>query len=309
MTDDLLTGARQRRGSFESFMQSHCGRLVRALTMISLDGEAAALATTGRTAEVVFTAKEPDITTAEAEAMGIKDKLASFFTEYTGTPDRRQNVALTTRYASDVILAPGEEYDFDEQVGPRTRERGYQQAMGLIIAPGAAALIDPFRGALSQVSTTLFNAAFYAGLDIVERHNSSIYIDHYPTGMDAAITEDGDNLRFKNNTDHYLWIVGESDGITTTFTIYGTDDGRKVSYEVSDLYDLVLRTEVTIPSPQMPEGTSIVSMGGQSGKRCEVVRAITWADGSTTTDSFASVWPMMPKEIQVGTGTTTTTAP
>jgi vancomycin resistance protein YoaR len=266
----------------------------------------AALRTTGRTAEIVFATKEPDLTTAEAEAMGIKDKLRDFTTEWTGTRDRQQNVALTTEYAGNVILAPGEEYDFDKQVGPRTPERGYQAPAG-IVGPGV--LVDVFGGALCQVSTTLFNAAFFAGLEIVERHNNSIFIDHYPTGLDAAITEDGNNLRFRNNTDHYLWIRGESDGITTSFNIYGTDDGRKVTYTTSDFYDVVPRTEVTVPVADLPEGTTSVGQGGQSGKTCDVVRTITWADGSTTTDTFVSVWPMVPQEIQVGTGTSTTATP
>jgi vancomycin resistance protein YoaR len=269
---------------------------------------AAALRTTGRTTEVVFTAKEPDLTTAEAEAMGVTDLLGNCTTEWNGTTDRQQNVSLTTGYASDVLLAPGQEYDFDQRVGPRTRERGYQPTMGFIVGPGVLTT-DRFRGALSQVSTTLFNAAFFAGLEILERHNQPIYIDHYPQGMDAAITDDGDNLRFKNNTGHYIWIVGDSDGITTTFDIYGTDDGRKVSYSVGDFYELVPRTDVTVPVAYLPEGTNTIRNGGQSGKRCEVVRTITWADGSTTTDSFVSIWPMMPRETEVGTGTSTTIAP
>ncbi len=267
---------------------------------------AAALKTTGRTAEVIFSAIEPDLTTTEAEAMGIKDRLASYTTEYAGTASRQHNVSLTTEYASDVILAPGEEYDFDEQVGPRTTERGYTAVPG-IVGPGN--LEDVFDGALCQVSTTLFNAAFLAGLEIVERHNGSIYIDHYPTGRDAAVTGDGKDFRFNNDTDHYLWIVGESDGVTTTFHLYGTDDGRKVRYTVSDFYDLVPRTEVTVPATDLPEGTSVAGSPGQDGKRCEVVRTVTWAGGSTTKGTFVSIWPMMPREIQVGASASATTAP
>ena len=79
------------------------------------------------------------------------------------------------------------------------------------------------------MATTVFNAAFEAGLGITERHNTSIYIAHYPAGREAAVTAGSKNLRFVNDTAHDIWIYGQSDGITTTFRIYGTDDGRRVS--------------------------------------------------------------------------------
>ena len=180
--------------------------------------------TTGR-AKVALTLKEPKLTTEEAKAMGIKDKLADYQTEWEGTPDRQTNVKITTQYASNVILAPGEVYDFDEQIGPRTAERGYKLAPG-IVGPGQ--LEDVLGGGICQVSTTLFNAAFFAGLEIVERKNHSIYISHYPKGRDATVSAGGPNLRFRNDTKHYILVRGASDGVTTKFVIYGTDDGRKV---------------------------------------------------------------------------------
>lgn len=268
---------------------------------------AAALKPTGRTAEVVVTTKEPDLTTEEAGAMGIRDRLGTYTTEYVGTKQRQVNVRITTKYASDVILAPGDVYNFDKQIGPRTAERGYQLAPG-IVGPGK--MEDVFGGGICQVSTTLFNAAFFAGLEIVERHNHSIYIDHYPKGRDATVSAGGPNLRFRNDTSHHIWIRGSSDGITTTFSIYGTDDGRKVTYTTSDFYNIVPRTEVTIPNPSLGTGTTLVRTTGQSGKQIKVVRVVTLPDGTVLhkgKDTFISTFPMIPKQIEVGTGTTTTT--
>ena len=147
---------------------------------------AAVLKTSGRTAEVGVTTTEPELTTEEAEARGIKDLLASYTTPpYAGTSNRQVNVRITTQYASNVMLAPGEVYNFDKQIGPRTAARGYKLAPG-IVGPGK--LEDVFGGGICQVSTTLFNAVFFAGLEVVERHNHSIYIDHYPKGRDATVT-------------------------------------------------------------------------------------------------------------------------
>lgn len=265
----------------------------------------AALQTTGRTAQVAVTTTEADLTTQEANDMGIKDLLASYTTPpYVGSPNRQVNVRITTKYASDVILAPGEIYDFDKQIGPRTAARGYKTAPG-IVGPGK--LEDVFGGGICQVSTTLFNAAFFAGLEIVERKNHSIYIDHYPLGRDATVSAGGPNLRFRNDTKHYILIKGVSDGITTTFNIYGTSEGRKVTYTTSGFYNVVNRTTVTVTNPQLKTGTTVVKTNGQNGKQCKVVRTVTYADGTTKKDVFISTYPMIPKTIEVGTGTTSST--
>ena len=156
--------------------------------------DAAALDAKDRTTKVAVTLKDPKLTTDEAKAMGIKDVLGDFQTVWEGTPDRQTNVKITTEYASNVLLAPGESYNFDEQIGPRTAERGYKMAPG-IVGPGQ--LEDVFGGGICQVSTTLFNAAFFAGLEIQERKNHSIYIPHYPKGRDATVSAGGPNLRFQ----------------------------------------------------------------------------------------------------------------
>ncbi|HLA80147.1 MAG TPA: VanW family protein [Thermoleophilia bacterium] len=266
---------------------------------------AASLLLAERTAVVAVTTTDPDLTTEEAEAMGIRDKLSSYTTEWVGTANRQVNVHITAQYASNVMLAPGEEYSFEKTIGPRTAARGYKLAPG-IVGPGK--LEDVFGGGICQVSTTLFNAVFFAGLEVTQRRNHSIYIDHYPKGRDATVSAGGPDLRFKNDTANYIWIRASSDGITTTFTIYGTDDGRKVSYTTSDFYNVVARTQVTIPNPSLGPGTSVVRLSGQSGKQVKVVRTVKAADASTIhKDTFISTWLMVPRQIEVGTSPTTTT--
>ena len=263
---------------------------------------AASLKTSGRMAKLAVTTVKPDRTTNEAEAMGIKDKLGSYTTEWVGTKGRQTNVRITTEYASNMILAPGEVYDFDKQIGPRTAERGYKMAPG-IVGPGK--LEDVFGGGICQVSTTLFNAVFFAGLEVVERKNHSIYIDHYPKGRDATVTADGPNLRFRNDTKHYILVRGASDGISTTFVVYGTSEGRKVTYTTSDFYDVVARTDVAIPNPKLGPGTTLIKTGGQSGRGITVVRTVKTGSGSVIhRDTFISTWVMIPRQIEVGTGTT-----
>jgi vancomycin resistance protein YoaR len=266
---------------------------------------------TDRTAEVVLVTVEPDLTTAEAEAMGIRDKLAGYTTEWDdGTKERRVNVKTATKYASDVIVAPGDIYSFTDNVGPRTEERGFMPAGG-ITGPGQ--LEDVLGGGICQVSTTLFNAAFFAGLEIVERHNHSLYIEHYPKGRDATVTV-GADMRFRNNTDHYILIRGTSTGIVTTFNIYGTDDGREVTYTTGDFYNVEPMDTVTVTNTSLKWGVTIPYVRGQDGMSLDVERVITWPDGTVVKDKFHSVWKRVDEQVIVGYGplwapsdTTTTT--
>lgn len=266
---------------------------------------AAALDPKDRSTQVAVTLQEPNLTTEEAQAMGITDKLADFQTVWKGTPDRQTNVKITAAYASNVILAPGDVYDFDKQVGPRTPDRGYKLAPG-IVGPGQ--LEDVYGGGICQVSTTLFNAAFFAGLQILERKNHSIFIDHYPLGRDATVSSGSPNLRFRNDTKHYILVRGTSDGIKTKFVIYGTNDGRQVSYTTSDFYDVVAQTVDSVTNKSLPTGSTLIDENGQPGRKIKVVRLVTAADGSVIhKDTFVSIYPMIPEQIEVGKGKPTTT--
>ncbi len=266
---------------------------------------AAALKEESRSSKVALTVTEPDRTTAEAEAMGIRDKLASFTTQWEGTKDRQTNVRITTQYASNVILAPGEVYNFDKQIGSRTEDRGYKLAKG-ITGPGK--LEDVLGGGICQVSTTLFNTAFFAGLEILERKNHSIYIDHYPLGRDATVSAESPNLRFRNDTDHHILVRGASDGINTTFVIYGTKTGRKVSYTTSDFYDVKPMEKVEYNKSALGPGTTEIKTEGQEGRSIKVVRMVKSASGEVIhNDTFISIWKMIARETYIGTGSTTTT--
>jgi vancomycin resistance protein YoaR len=262
---------------------------------------AAVLKQTDRTAEIVVELTEPEFTTQEAEAMGIKDLLSVRTTEFVGTKNRQHNVRITTEFIDQggkCLVAPGEEFSFAETVGPRTTERGYK------LAPGIQPLGDldsELGGGICQVATTLFNSAFFAGLEVTERRNHTIYISHYPQGRDAAVTTDEVDLKFVNDTDHHIWIRGESDGIRTTFWIYGTSDGRKVTFRNSGIYDQGPAPNVwTSVDPSLPPGKSVVISPGQPYMKVKVTRWTTWPDGTVKEDVFLSVYPKRAKIVHVG---------
>jgi vancomycin resistance protein YoaR len=266
----------------------------------------AALSATERTAQVQFQEREPDRTTADAEEMGVKTKLGGFTTEFGGSDNRRDNVQQAARLISGTLLAPGEEFDFDRVVGQRTADNGFKTAPAIV----RGKLEDTLGGGICQVATTLFNAVFFAGLDVTARSNHSLYISHYPKGRDATVSWGGPAFRFRNDTDHYVLIKSASSRSSLTFVIYGTSDGREVSHTTGEWYGVQAPTEKRVQNAELTQGETRVIDEGQTGRSIKVVRKVT-RDGSTLhEDNFVSKYPMIPRLIEEGTKpapTTTTT--
>jgi vancomycin resistance protein YoaR len=267
----------------------------------------AALKTSGRVATAQVKESQPAVTTEKAKTMGIVSKIGSYTTEFSGSAGRLHNVARAGQLISGTLLAPGEEFDFNTVVGARTQANGFETAPAII----GGKLEDTLGGGICQVSTTLFNAVFLAGLDVTARTNHSIYISHYPKGRDATVSWGGPEFRFRNDTANWILIKAASGDGSLTFVLYGTPPHRKVTYTTSDFYNVTPPTVKRVKTDKLLVGETNVTDDGQTGKQCKVVRKVV-QDGKTIhTDVFVSSYPMRPKVIEEGTKVkaTTTTLP
>lgn len=147
-----------------------------------------------RSISVESTAVQPDFTTKDAEALGIKEKIGSYTTEYPHAAYRNINQAEAARRINGTILEPGETFSFNKVVGERTVANGFTS--GFVINGGV--FREELGGGVSQVATTAYNAAFFAGLDDIEHHPHAFYIDRYPVGREATIYYGSLDLRFRN---------------------------------------------------------------------------------------------------------------
>ena len=149
-------------------------------------------------AEVV----EPAFTTEDAEALGITEKISEFTTEYPHAEYRNINQGRAAEILNGTILEPGETFSFNDTVGERTAANGF--TTGSVINNGR--FQDELGGGVSQVVTTTYNAAFFAGLDDVEHHPHAFYIDRYPVGREATVYFGSLDLRFRNNLQNGVLI-------------------------------------------------------------------------------------------------------
>lgn len=125
-----------------------------------------------------------------------------------GSFQRHSNIRLASRGINNILLWPGEEFSFNDVVGPRSLERGYLPAP--IILLGERSL--DYGGGICQVSSTLYNAVEEAGLNIRERHQHSLEVGYVPKGRDATVTYGYLDFRFQNNRDHPIIIRAGMDG-------------------------------------------------------------------------------------------------
>ncbi|MDF9716418.1 VanW family protein [Nocardioides sp. ChNu-99] len=156
---------------------------------------------------VEATAAEPELTTEEAEALGVTELVSEFTTSYPHASYRNTNIGRAAELIDGTLLLPGETFSMNDTVGERTRENGFTE--GYVISDGI--LRQDLGGGVSQMATTLFNAMFFAGLEDVEHKPHSFYIDRYPVGREATVVWGALDLRFKNDTEHGVLIDTQLD--------------------------------------------------------------------------------------------------
>ncbi len=163
------------------------------------------------------TTKAPEFTTEALTKQLYQDVLGSYTTYYSGTAARNSNVQLATSRINGIELMPGDEFSYDKTILPRTYKNGYQAApvyVGNKVESGLG-------GGICQPSSTLYVAALYANLEILERHNHSMLVSYLPAGLDATIAQGYLDLRLKNNTKYPIKIEGTAQGGKLTFRILG----------------------------------------------------------------------------------------
>lgn len=173
----------------------------------------------------------PEITLEKVNDRGIKELVAEGTSTFRGSIENRiYNVSLAASRINGILIEPGETFSFAKAVGDISSLTGYKQAY--VIQNGRTVLGDG--GGVCQVSTTLFRAALNAGLPITERNQHAYRVSYYEQdsspGVDAAVYVPSVDLKFKNDTGHWLLIQSRFNQADArlTFQIYGTNDGRTV---------------------------------------------------------------------------------
>jgi vancomycin resistance protein YoaR len=244
----------------------------------------AALSPTRRSARLVVEKTRPKLTTAEAKKFGIKEIVGTYTTIYGGIANRIHNVQLVAHLIDNHFIRPGEEFSFNGTTGVRDASKGFLEAPVIINGE----LQTGLGGGVCQVSTTVFNAAYEAGLKITARTNHALYISHYPLGRDATVNYPDTDLRFVNDTAHWLLLrtfVGSS---SLMVTLYGTSPHRKVVSETAPLTVAGPIPVRTTTDPTLFVGATAVDEAGSPALATSVERKVYGRSGKLLYDDHWS---------------------
>jgi vancomycin resistance protein YoaR len=227
----------------------------------------------------------PQVTAANLHTLGINELVSIGRSDFTGSAEYRiNNIGVGMEILNGILIAPGEEFSFNNNIGSIDARNGFVE--GYAIIQDRTQL--EFGGGICQDSTTLFRAAFWAGLPITERWGHSFYISWYDKyglgsngngpGLDATIFTGGPDLKFVNDTGNWLLMQSTSNARTgvAEVSLYGTKLNRTVT--------LAQSISKRIPAPPAPKivtdrkqplGTSRQSDHARGGMTIAVYRTIT----------------------------------
>ncbi len=268
-------------------------------TSASIDRITAALNSGVHEVELSVKEVRPKVSADNVAALGIRELIAVGRSYFKGsTLERAHNIKVAAGYLNGVLIAPGETFSFNQAVGDISTARGYMEGYTIV----ADRTVKGVGGGVCQVSTTVFRAAFWAGLPVVERNPHIYRVGWYeeggdPVGFDAAIYQPGADLKFTNDTGHYILVQTSVDNGVLSVYFYGTKPPRTVKMDgpyisnrrppPEDVYEV---------DPNLPPETKRQVEWAKEGMDVTIYRLI-YQDGQLVRkDSFFSrfsPWPNM----------------
>lgn len=194
-----------------------------------------------------------DFTTEDAENSTFDDVVGSFTTGgYSAASGR--NIEIVAGQVNGAVVNPGETFSLNGYTGPRGTSQGYVES-GIIIDGRSGTAVG---GGISQFATTLYNAAYFAGMEDTAHTPHSYYISRYPAGREATVYEGAIDLQFTNTTDHPVRIETDFGGGDITVRLMGvrTLDVKSVNNG---------RWAQTQPQPQQVSGSDCSPSSGAPG--------------------------------------------
>jgi len=184
-----------------------------------LDGETRTVGTPAAPVALPLRPLLPRIPAADVPGLGIKEQVSTFTTRYPAGQPRVTNIHRFADIVKGHVILPGELFSLNGQVGERTLDKGFVVDHQI---NDEGKFDEAVGGGVSQFATTIFNAAFFAGLDYGEYQSHSIYISRYPYGREATVSWMHPDLQIKNTTPHAVMVWAAYDGTSLTVSMWST---------------------------------------------------------------------------------------
>lgn len=235
-------------------------------------------------AALAMSITQPALSTAAATTAADQMQRISTWTTYYVPGEGNYwgaNISIPAHDIDGMVVAPGEWFDFWRDIGPVTAARGYGQG-GAIIG-GRSVPTGALAGGICSTSTTLFNAAMRAGLEIGAKQNHYYYIERYPVGLDATVFQTDTytlTMSFRNDTPDPIVIRSYTGTGFVRFDLWGVPNGRTVSLSTPIITNRVTARETTVANNSLAPGTRKRVEYPHNGFDAQVTRVVRDADGN-----------------------------
>jgi len=217
-----------------------------------------ALTSPQRTATFPATVAQPTLTTAGAQALGVGTIISSFDSTFPDNPSRTANLVAAANTINGKFIPPGGTFSLNGILGERTAEKGYQE--GYVIEDGR--LVKGTGGGISQVSTVVYNLAWFAGAKLTEHTPHSFYIARYPEGREATIYWPNLDNKWKNTSPYgmlvQMWVSkNQVHGRIWSTKVYDVEAVLGPRTNVTQGTELVDDSAECVPQPEMTPGFDV----------------------------------------------------
>lgn len=215
---------------------------------------------------------KPDKTLEDLGKEAFPNKLATYSTRYDpSNKNRSNNVEISTKKIDGTILMPGETFSYNQTVGERTISEGYKEAG----AYAGGKVVQDVGGGICQTSSTLYNVALLANLEIVDRTNHQFLTSYVSAGRDATVTWGGIDFKFKNTRSYPIKIEAKAKNGVCSMTIYGIKEDKE--YEVtiqSVIKSYIPYTTKYENDASLEKGEEVVEQAGYTGCTSEAYKIL-----------------------------------
>lgn len=215
---------------------------------------------------------QPEITKASAKEL--YKTISTFTTTTTANSNRNTNIRLAAQALNGTIVGPWQEFSFNQTVGQRTEAKGYKGAA----AYNNGEVVQEIGGGVCQVSTTLYNAVFRAGLNISFRRSHTFEPTYITPGQDATVSWEQPDFKFVNNSSTAIGIRASYSNQKVTVSIYGIpllEDGVKWDLESVKVEDVPAPAPTYVEDQTLEPGVEVQDSAGSTGSRWEVYKIVT----------------------------------
>ena len=266
---------------------------------ISLDEAIELLQTPSTEYTVPLKYTTPEVTTNQIGTEAFPNLLSTFSTKYDITnKNRSNNLVLAAGKINGTILMPGEEFSYNKVVGERTIAAGYKEAK----IYSAGKIVDGLGGGICQISSTLYNSALYANLEITSRRNHQFTTSYVKAGLDATVVYGSTDFKFVNSRKYPIKIVAEVKNGIAKMDIYGVKE--EVEYEVK-LEPVVLsyipyKTQY-VTDTTLEKGREVVKQKGSNGCKTVTYKYLLQNGNIVSkTEISRDTYNAVPKIVNVG---------